>query len=138
MVAAGQYAQMMAPEGGIAANLANMRAMANGPEWARQQMSDKVAGDFANQGVGAEIPGGQSLTADQIAEAVARAISVQGAEGQQRRDYFEANINVDVKGGVVSAGDLMTALNEPMKQIAIKAFGEVVNNERNTQSQVRQ
>jgi tape measure domain-containing protein len=137
-VAAGQYAQMMAPEGGLSANLANMRAMANGPEWARQQMSDKVAGEFASQGVGAELPGGVSLTADQIGEAVARAIGIQAAEGQQRRDYFEANINVDVKGGVVSAGDLMTALNEPMKQIAIKAFGEVVNNERNSQSQVRQ
>ena len=137
-VAAGQYAQMMAPEGGVGANLANMRAMANGPEWARQQMSDKVASEFANQGVGAEIPGGQSLTADQIGEAVARAIGVQAAEGQQRRDYFEANINVDVKGGVVSAGDLMTALNEPMKQVAIKAFGEVVGAARSQQSQVRQ
>jgi tape measure domain-containing protein len=137
-VAAGEYAQMMSPEGGVAANLSNMRAMANGPEWARQQMSDKVAGDFANQGVGAEIPGQISLTPDNIAEAVARAIAGQSAEGQQRKDYFEANINVDVKGGVVSAGDLMTALNEPMKQIAMKAFGDVVNNERNAQSQVRQ
>ena len=137
-VAAGQYAQMMAPEGGIGANLANMRAMANGPEWARQQMSDKVASGFANQGVGAEIPGAVSLSADQIGEAVARAIAAQSAEGQQRRDYFEANINVDVKGGVVSAGDLMTALNEPMKQVAIKAFGEVVGAARSQQSQVRQ
>lgn len=137
-VAAGEYAQMMAPEGGIGANLANMRAMANGPEWARQQMSDKVAAGFANQGVGPELPGGISLTAEQIGEAVAKAIGVQSAEAQQRRDYFEANINVDVKGGIVSAGDLMTAMNEPMKQIAMKAFGEVVNNERNAQSQVRQ
>lgn len=137
-VAAGQYAQMMAPEGGIGANLANMRAMANGPEWARQQMSDKVAAGFANQGVGAELPGGVSLTADQIGEAVARAIGVQSAEGQLRKDYFEANINVDIKGGIISAGDLMQAMNEPMKQIAIKAFGDVVNNERNAQSQVRQ
>lgn len=137
-VAAGQYAQMMAPEGGIGANMANMRAMANGPEWARQQMSDKVAGEFANQGVGAEIPGAVSLTPDTI-EAIARAaIGVQAAEGQLRKDYFEANINVDVKGGVVSAGDLMTALNEPMKQVAIKAFGEVVGAARSQQSQVRQ
>ena len=137
-VAAGQYAQMMAPEGGVGANLANMRAMANGPEWARQQMSDKVAGEFANQGVGAEIPGGQSLTADQIGEAVARAIGIQEGASQLNKQYMEANINVSVEGGVVSAGDLMTALNEPMKQIAIKAFGEVVNIERNSQSQVRQ
>ena len=137
-VAAGQYAQMMAPEGGISANLANMRAVANGPEWARQQMSDKVAGEFANQGVGAEIPGGQSLTADQIGEAVARAIAVQEGASQLNKQYMEANINVSVEGGIVSAGDLMTSLNEPMKAIAIKAFGEVVNNERNAQSQVRQ
>lgn len=138
LVAAGQYSQMMAPEGGVGANLANMRALANGPEWARQQMSDKVAGDFANQGVGAEIPGQVSLTPSTI-EAIARAaISAQTAEGQLRKDYFEANINVDVKGGVVSAGDLMTALNEPMKQIAIKAFGDVVGAARQTQSQVRQ
>lgn len=138
LATAGQYAQMMAPEGGVAANLANMRAMANGPEWARQQMSDKIAGEFANQGVGPEIPGASSLSADQIGDAVARALAAQAAEGQQRRDYFEANINVDVKGGVVSAGDLMTALNEPMKQIAIKAFGDVVGAARQTQSQVRQ
>ena len=140
-VAAGEYAQMMNPEGGVGANLANMRAMANGPEWARQQMSDKIAGDFAKQGVvSSDIPGGVgvSLTADQIGEAVARAIGVQAAEGQQRKDYYEANINVNVEGGVISAGDLMSALNEPMKQVAIKAFGEVINNERSTQSQVRQ
>lgn len=138
LVAAGQYTQMMAPEGGVSANLANMRALANGPEWARQQMSENIAGSFASQGVGAEIPGVNSLTADQIADVVARAIAAQSAEGQQRKDYFEANINVDVKGGVVSAGDLMTALNEPMKQIAIKAFGDVVGAARQTQSQVRQ
>lgn len=138
LATAGQYAQMMAPEGGVAANLANMQAVAMGPDWARQQMSDKIAAGFASQGVGAEIPGAQSLTADQIGEAVARAIAVQEGEGQLRKQYMEANINVSVDGGVVSAGDLMTALNEPMKQVAIKAFGEVINNERNTQTQVRQ
>jgi tape measure domain-containing protein len=138
-VAAGQYAQMMNPDGGtVGMNLSNMRALANGPEWARQQMSDKIAGGFANQGVGAEIPGGVSLTADQIGQAVASAIAVQQSASNLNKQYLEANINVSVDGGVVSAGDLMTALNEPMKQIAIKAFGEVVNAERNTQSQVRQ
>lgn len=138
LATAGQYAQMMAPEGGVSANLANMEAVARGPEWARQQMSDKIAGDFASQGVGAEIPGAQSLTADQIGEAVARAIAVQEGASQLNKQYMEANINVDVKGGVVSAGDLMTALNEPMKQIAIKAFGDVVGAARSQQSQVRQ
>lgn len=140
-VAAGEYANMMAPEGGIAANLANMKAVAMGPEWARQQMSDKIAGDFASQGVASsDIPGGTavSLTQDTIEKIARAAVATQAAEGQLRKDYFEANINVDVKGGIVSAGDLMTAMNEPMKQIAIKAFGDVINIERNTQSQVRQ
>ena len=141
MVAAGQYAQMMAPEGGMAAQFANMQAMAMGPEWARQQMSDKVAAGFASQGVASsDIPGGVggALTADQIGEAVARAIAVQEGASALNRQYMEANINVDIKGGIISSGDLMGALQEPMKQVAIKAFGEVVNIERNAQSQVRQ
>jgi tape measure domain-containing protein len=139
MVAAGQYAQMMNPDGGtIGTNMSNMRAMYEGPEWARQQMSDHIARGFATQPVGAATPGVNSLTPETMAAAIAEAIGRQQAVSQLNKQYMEANINVNVEGGVVSAGDLMTALNEPMKQIAIKAFGEVVNSERSTQSQVRQ
>lgn len=140
-VAAGQYAQMMAPEGGVSANLANMQAMAMGPDWARQQMSDKIAGDFASQGVGSEIPGGVSLTADQIGEAVARAIGIQKDErGMQNslRSSLEVQVSLNIQGGVIASGDLAAALEDPMKQIAIKAFGEVVGQARSQQSQVRQ
>jgi tape measure domain-containing protein len=138
MVAAGQYAQMMNPDGStIGTNLSNIRAMYEGPEWARQQMSDHIARGFATQPVGASTPGVNSLTPETLAAAMAEVIARQQTQAALN-STIQANITVEVAGGLVSAGDLTIALEEPMKKIAIKAFGDVVNSERSTQSQVRQ
>lgn len=136
LATAGQYAQMMAPEGGVGANLANMKAMAMGPDWARLQMSNKIAGEFASQGVGAEVPGVTSLTSDQIAQAVATAISnVQ--LNSQLSNSITAEINVNVAGGIASAADITTALQKPMEEIARNAFGSIVMEARSTAAEVR-
>ncbi len=136
LATAGQYAQMMAPEGGVGANLANMKAMAMGPDWARLQMSNKIAGEFASQGVGAEVPGVTSLTSDQIAQAVATALSnVQ--LNSQLSNSITAEINVNVAGGIASAADITTALQKPMEEIARNAFGSIVMEARSTAAEVR-
>lgn len=136
LATAGQYAQMMAPEGGVGANLANMQAMAMGPDWARLQMSNKIAGEFASQGVGAEVPGVTSLTSDQIAQAVATAISnVQ--LNSQLSNTITAEINVSVAGGIATATDITTALQKPMEEIAKRAFGSIVMEARSTAAEVR-
>lgn len=136
LATAGQYAQMMAPEGGVGANLANMQAMAMGPDWARLQMSNKIAGEFASQGVGAEVPGVTSLTSDQIAQAVATAIAnVQ--LNSQLSNSITAEINVNVAGGIASAADITTALQKPMEEIARNAFGSIVMEARSTAAEVR-
>lgn len=139
-VQAGLYARMMNPdssESNLSMNFDNIKAMAMGPDWARQQMSNKMAADFASQGVGSEVPGTTSLTsADDIAATVARVLADQRVT-QELNSTLNANINVNVAGGLVSAGDLTMALEQPMKEIAMKAFGDTIMEARSQQSEVR-
>lgn len=139
-VQAGLYARMMNPdasESNLSMNVDNIKAMAMGPDWARQQMSDMTAAQFASQGVGPEVPGGSSLTSmDDIAATVARVLADQRVT-QELNSTLNANINVNVAGGLVSAGDLTVALEQPMREIAMKAFGDTIMDARSQQSEVR-
>lgn len=139
-VQAGLYAKMMNPDAtdsNLSMNIDNIKAMAMGPDWARQQMSNTLAAQFASQGVGAEVPGKTSLTnMDDVAEVIARALADQRVSSELS-STLNANINVNVAGGLVSAGDLTVALQQPMREIAMKAFGDSIIEARSQQSEVR-
>lgn len=139
-VQAGLYAKMNNPdatESNLSMNYDNIKAMAMGPDWARQQMSNMMAAQFASQGVGSEVPGKTSLTSnEEIAEVIARALADQRVTSELN-NTIQANISVNVAGGIVSAGDLTIALEQPIKDIAMKAFGESIMEARSQQSEVR-
>lgn len=139
-VQAGLYAKMMNPDAtdsNLSMNVDNIKAMAMGPDWARQQMSNMTAAQFAAQGVGSEVPGKTSLGSnEEIAEVIARALADQRVT-KELNSTLNANINVNVAGGLVSAGDLTMALEQPMKEIALKAFGDSIMEARSQQSEVR-
>lgn len=136
---AGAYAESQGG-GTVERNYNNMKAMAMGPDWARQQMQDQILNSMSNSIAQTPdgIPMGNDIGAslDAVRQAVDRLAAIQApmAGPQQIGDI---SIKVDVAGGIMSAGDLTQSLADPMHEIAMKAFGNVIGESRNAQSEVR-
>lgn len=140
---AGKYAEMKNPEGSTSRSMGglqadNFEAFARGPEWARMQMEEQINRDFNNapnqtaNGIPLVGPNMQAL--ERWAE---RMLAIQDPQ-QATNQLGDIKIVVDVKGGIMTSENLMMQMEEPMKQVALKAFGDVVGAARQTQSQVRQ
>lgn len=140
---AGQYAEMKNPEGSTSRAMGglqvdNMTAMAMGPDWARMQMEEQINRDFNNTPNqtpdGIPIVGQNMQALERWAE---RMLAIQNPQNATNK-LGDMTIVVDVKGGILTSENLMISMEEPMKKIALATFGDVVNTERNAQSQVRQ
>lgn len=140
---AGKYADMKNPEGSWSREngglqMDNFTAMAAGPDWARLQMEQDINKEFNNtpnqtpDGIPIIGPNMQAL--ERWAE---RMMAIQDPQ-KATNQLGDITIKVDVSGGILTSENLMMSMEEPMKQVAMKAFGDVVNIERNAQSQVRQ
>lgn len=129
-VAAGVFAQETNQTGtGLEANLRNMVAMIRGPEWANEQSNAAVTERAQQRDTMAptDVPGRESLKAEDIAEAVRQAIMTQdNASGVI--GGVKVEVPIVIQGSLLDAGDLATTLQKPITDIATRAFTQQIEN----------
>lgn len=106
-VRAGQYAKQTNSSGTtVEANARNMLATVMGPEWVDAQLQEKYTAESAASLPATSDVQTNSLTADTIAEAVARAISLQTTEKVMQLPPIEVTMPVTIGGA--NAQELMS------------------------------
>lgn len=128
-VNAGEFAQKTGGDSMLEQNLRNIQALIMGKEWTDAFLTRSIdAKMMADSNLStSDVPGGKNslATQEEVLKRVAEAILA----AQQETAVAQA-MTIDVKvpitvEGMIQAGDLAKTLEEPMKQAAKQAFGEV-------------